>query len=731
MPRPERQETNTRKKKYEHSPSDDERKSSRNYKNFKHSETSHSDDDDNAHRKQSSSSSSRNGIKSLYKEPSEARIPEQRWRLSVSKEGEDFPPYRIYRQSKYIFGRDKDQCDIRLHHASCSNIHAVLQYRLRTDSHGRHIYPYLIDLDSSQGTYLNRRRIDANRFYKLEENDVIQFGESSKEFILLLLDTDSSNKHSNDSKRSNQHKHHDNKAKSSDEDENDIDIPDEENEEEIIRRQRLRREQLKQKLIEKEPVDESSVDSDAMQAQQSTPTTSEATPPINNTNKIINVDDDEQAAFLNHCIEQERIDFEKCAQDKRNANIDNEPMPGNDANSPSITNQLRNEELERRKAVTNNYDMFADDADYVDTNSPGAWRRRGNTNESENPHLIDNWDDSEGYYRVHIGEILNNRYEVFGFTGQGVFSNVVRAREETGGKSTEVAIKIIRNNELMNKTGWKELEYLRKLNENDTEDRYHCLRLLHHFTHRHHLCLVFEPLSMNLREVLKKYGKDVGLSIKAVRSYAQQLMLALKHLKKCNILHADIKPDNILVNETKLYLKLCDFGSASYGSDCEITPYLVSRFYRAPEIILGMKYDFAIDLWSVAVTIYELYTGRVMFPGKSNNDMIKLMMDLKGKVPNRIIRKGLLKDKHFDRDCNFLYHEIDKVTERDKITTVTNINATRHLLSLLVGHQRLPDDQMKKVVQLHDLLDKILVFDPQKRLNIKQAFEHQFIQERQ
>ena len=77
-----------------------------------------------------------------------------------------------------------------------------------------------------------------------------------------------------------------------------------------------------------------------------------------------------------------------------------------------------------------------------------------------------------------------------------------------------------------------------------------------------------------------------------------------------------------------------------------------------------MRYDFSIDLWSVAVTIYELYTGRVMFPGKSNNEMLKLMMDLKGKIPNRIIRKGLIKDKHFDRDCTFLYHEVDKVTER-------------------------------------------------------------------
>lgn len=61
--------------------------------------------------------------------------------------------------------------------------------------------------------------------------------------------------------------------------------------------------------------------------------------------------------------------------------------------------------------------------------------------------------------------------------------------------------------------------------------------------------------SMNLREVLKKYGKDVGLHIKAVRSYSQQLFLALKLLKRCNILHADIKPDNILVGSRFLPLK--------------------------------------------------------------------------------------------------------------------------------------------------------------------------------
>lgn len=108
-------------------------------------------------------------------------------------------------------------------------------------------------------------------------------------------------------------------------------------------------------------------------------------------------------------------------------------------------------------------------------------------------------------------------------------------------------------------------------------------------------------VSINLREVLKKFGRDVGINLKAVRAYAQQMFLGLSLLRKCNILHADLKPDNVLVsswrlryrlecanslevNESRNMLKICDLGSASDASENEITQYLVSRFYRAPEI---------------------------------------------------------------------------------------------------------------------------------------------------
>jgi serine/threonine protein kinase len=78
--------------------------------------------------------------------------------------------------------------------------------------------------------------------------------------------------------------------------------------------------------------------------------------------------------------------------------------------------------------------------------------------------------------------------------------------------------------------------------------------------------------------------------------------------------------------------------------------------------VLGLPYDFGIDLWSVAVTLFELYTGKIMFPGKSNNEMLKYMMDMRGKLPKKVIRKSLFKDQHFNMNNDFLYHSLDKVT---------------------------------------------------------------------
>ena len=100
------------------------------------------------------------------------------------------------------------------------------------------------------------------------------------------------------------------------------------------------------------------------------------------------------------------------------------------------------------------------------------------------------------------------------------------------------------------KAGDTEVSILKKLAGQDPDNKRHCVRFLSSFKYRNHLCLVFESLHMNLREVLKKFGRDIGLKLTAVRAYGKQLFIALKHLRNCGVLHSDIKPDNMLVSSS-------------------------------------------------------------------------------------------------------------------------------------------------------------------------------------
>ena len=234
--------------------------------------------------------------------------------------------------------------------------------------------------------------------------------------------------------------------------------------------------------------------------------------------------------------------------------------------------------------------------------------------------------------------------------------------------------------------------------------------------------------SINLREVLKKFGRDVGINLKAVRAYAQQMFLGLSLLRKCNILHADLKPDNVLVNESRNMLKICDLGSASDASENEITPYLVSRFYRAPEIILGMPYDFAIDTWSVGCTLFELYTGKILFTGRTNNQMLRAVMECRGKFSHKALRKAEFAHLHFDDLLNFRSVERDRVTGRNTVRILNLTKPSRDLRSRLISNVKgLADVDMKELNLFVDLLEKCLTLNPEKRFTPAEALKHPFI----
>lgn len=132
------------------------------------------------------------GVVLKFQEPPEARTPNTLWRFYVFKDDSPDPieTLHVSKQSAFLIGRNTDIADISVQHPSCSSQHAVLQYRALPREDGRlHCQPYILDLESTNGTFLNGVRIDAARYYQLKKGDVLKFGASTREYVLLTATT--------------------------------------------------------------------------------------------------------------------------------------------------------------------------------------------------------------------------------------------------------------------------------------------------------------------------------------------------------------------------------------------------------------------------------------------------------------------------------------------------------------------------------------------------------------
>lgn len=223
-----------------------------------------------------------------------------------------------------------------------------------------------------------------------------------------------------------------------------------------------------------------------------------------------------------------------------------EPVTAQDIDEPMKTTEADNADDD------DDFDMFAEDFDEEKLVAPRAAPNAKAPTEDpialqggKGGGILDD-DDKDGYYKIRPSEILNGRYQIQSSLGKGMFSGVARAVDITTKKL--VAIKIMRNNDALKKGGFTEIAILQKLNSADPENKKHIVKFERSFEHKGHLCMAFENLSLNLREVLKKFGNNVGINLHATKAYAYQIFLALAHMRKCSIVHADLKPDNILVS---------------------------------------------------------------------------------------------------------------------------------------------------------------------------------------
>ena len=249
-----------------------------------------------------------------------------------------------------------------------------------------------------------------------------------------------------------------------------------------------------------------------------------------------------------------------------------------------------------------------------------------------------NWDDREGYYKIYQNDHINYRYKIIEELGQGTFGNVVKCKDI---KTNEmVAIKILKKSSRILRIGKQELEIFNTLQNNQTTET--CIvTKLDDFIFRGHLCIVFELLSTNLFDLIKKNNFQ-GLQSQFIRSVATQILVSLKHSHSLGIVHCDLKPENlVLKHEKNSGIKLIDFGSAWTGGVKEF--YVQSRFYRAPEVILQADWNEKIDIWSLGCIVAELSTGWPLFTGGTELDVLFHITFILGPPEKEIFRAGQAK----------------------------------------------------------------------------------------
>lgn len=288
----------------------------------------------------------------------------------------------------------------------------------------------------------------------------------------------------------------------------------------------------------------------------------------------------------------------------------------------------------------------------------------------------DNYDNEKNFLIVKRRDVIfktdQERFMVEDLLGTGSYGQVFKVVSDD---NRVYALKIFKNKNSYYKHGCSEVFFLKKLKNSKYSEFF--VNIIDSFTYRNHLCILQELLGKNLYEVLK-LTRFKGFDHVITKKIGHQILLGLKALRKLNIVHCDIKPENILISDLEnVMIKIIDFGNAFMGSS-ESVFYIQSRYYRAPEVILGINYGSGIDIWSFACLMYEIFVGFPLFPGKNNVDQIFRIEHLLGEIPHFMIEYGInagkfltkenvsivnhpnmmqIKDKIFKRDHHFLQNE--------------------------------------------------------------------------
>jgi len=291
------------------------------------------------------------------------------------------------------------------------------------------------------------------------------------------------------------------------------------------------------------------------------------------------------------------------------------------------------------------------------------------------------------------------RYDIIKPIGYGAYGFVCSAKDSVTGEF--VAIKKIPKvfDDLIDgKRILRETKLLPFLNHENIMSLMDVMRPREGYAAYRDIYLVSELMETDLHQVIRS---KQPLSDEHVQYFSFQLFRALKYMHSAGVLHRDLKPGNLLVN-ANCDLKVCDFGLARGGlrgairKPQELTDYVITRWYRPPELLLMCHYSQAVDVWSAGLILMELILRKPALPGKDYVHQLTLITDLLG-TPT---------------DADLAY-----VTSREAITYFKGIQKKPKILSTV-----LPNSSKA----LLDLVSGCLEFNPTKRLTAEAVLQHPY-----
>ena len=315
--------------------------------------------------------------------------------------------------------------------------------------------------------------------------------------------------------------------------------------------------------------------------------------------------------------------------------------------------------------------------------------------------------------QIFKGSTLGRCHTVEAFLGEGGFGFVTKCRNTETGRTE--AVKVNKTHPEVVCQAKLEIAVLKRLRCLDP-DTCNIVRWNGFFFDQEHICLNFELLDQSLRDYMADRNHQ-GLSIRELSPVVHQLATALSHLRSIGIVHADLKPDNVMVVDRKqqpIKVKLIDFGLARPVSAAKAGACVQTTWYRAPEIMLHIPFNEAIDMWSLGLVAVELATGCPLYPGETDYDMLNFIMETQGQLADYLLDRGVGTDYYFHKQQNsqqlwrfktpeeFAY-ETGFYAEETRYIRLRSLDDLEQILAMERGHQsdqRLFVDLVKRMLQL-------------------------------